>query len=104
MRGVVVFPPRKCVLFFLLVSFENWLDYNLTNKEILSQVEDPHEKFVTISLWLWKWRNDHIFNNQVIPLDNKVHWLKNLVAEQASLAKASLKSNTLIGLSHVIQI
>lgn len=40
----------------------------------------------------------------MIPLDNKIHWLKNLLAEQVSLANASSKFNTLIRLSHAIQI
>lgn len=41
------------------------LDYNFTNRVILSFFEDLREKFATICCWLWKWRNNHILNNNV---------------------------------------
>lgn len=58
------------------LSWENWLVANITGDRSLGLDVNWPEKFANRLWWMWRWRNELIFNGRRTSLDQKLHWLR----------------------------
>ncbi|XVF40762.1 hypothetical protein PTKIN_Ptkin01aG0141200 [Pterospermum kingtungense] len=89
-----VFLPSSVLYDQSRVMFDEWLKLNLTGRVHSDFTQDWSAMFVIILWWLWRWRNDLVFNNRVVSLEFKIGWLKSQIRGiEDVMGKSSLVSN-----------
>ncbi|XVE58507.1 hypothetical protein DITRI_Ditri04bG0175000 [Diplodiscus trichospermus] len=63
------------------LNFEEWLRHNLTGKVRCDFAKDWTTVFAITIWWLWRWRNDFVFNNVVKSKEYKIVWIKDRILE-----------------------
>ncbi|XP_031096925.1 uncharacterized protein LOC116001176 [Ipomoea triloba] len=58
------------------LGWKEWLTTNLRGEKRMGFAEWWPERFSIRLWWLWKWRNDKVFNNRSLPFDQKLRWIK----------------------------
>ncbi|XVF39991.1 hypothetical protein PTKIN_Ptkin01aG0077600 [Pterospermum kingtungense] len=58
------------------LDFEAWLQYNIKLTSLGELNWDWKVLFATTIWWIWRWRNDRVFNNVEYSLDFKISWIK----------------------------
>ncbi|XP_031099664.1 uncharacterized protein LOC116003863 [Ipomoea triloba] len=64
-----------------LFPFSKWLEEGISDKGDGRQPSNVSSLFSTTLWWIWKWRNDAIFNSVVKPLHAKTSWISTQVGE-----------------------
>ncbi|XP_031105595.1 uncharacterized protein LOC116010359 [Ipomoea triloba] len=63
------------------LSFTDWLDRGIAGKGNQRRPDNENILFAVAVWWIWKWRNDAIFNNCTQPLRSKMEWIKSQTQE-----------------------
>lgn len=72
------------------MDFEGWLYTNLTGKPGGQKRKQRSARFVITIWWIWKWRNDYIFNGTKKEVKEKIEWLQKQFKEiEAVLEKSA---------------
>lgn len=58
-----------------------WLDHGISFKKTGITPGSDSSLFAIVLWWIWKWRNEAIFNNKTVPLQTKVSWIMTQWAE-----------------------
>lgn len=66
------------------LDWESWLIGNVRGDTSLGLTPDWPPRFAIRMWWIWKWRNDAIFNGRMTPLDQKLRWLSKKEVEIAA--------------------
>lgn len=61
--------------------FQYWLRENVAKRRTRGEPKEWNAKFAMVAWWLWRWRNDEIFNAKQVPVDQKVGWMATLFGE-----------------------
>ena len=62
-------------------TFRKWLEDNLKYKETHETIEPWKDCFPTCLWWIWRWRNEAIFNGKEIDLERKIYLVRNYTIE-----------------------
>ena len=66
-----------------ILPFKEWLRWNLTYSNP-GERDTWKEKFATCLWWIWKWRNEEVFNANITSLEKKVHVVNTYTHEAAA--------------------
>ncbi|XP_019186483.1 PREDICTED: uncharacterized protein LOC109181186 [Ipomoea nil] len=78
------------------LPFKEWFDQGLLNIYDGRLPSSSANLFAISVWWIWKWRNDAIFNNHELPLNLKISWIRNQHREiDSAFARASHPSDSL---------
>lgn len=62
------FVPNQYRVSFFSLPLMEWISYNLIEHEIGRRIPNWRRRFVITCWFLWRWRNDRLFNDQDWPL------------------------------------
>lgn len=63
------------------LNFREWLDRGINSKGSRNRPENDNILFSLTVWWIWKWRNELVFNNSPHTLNAKIAWIRSQVAE-----------------------
>ncbi|XP_031099806.1 uncharacterized protein LOC116004005 [Ipomoea triloba] len=57
------------------LGWREWLTANLLGDKRMDFAKGWPERFSIRLWWIWKWRNDKVFNARSMPMDQKIRWI-----------------------------
>lgn len=79
--------PHILVHRFFSLYLNEWIQWNLSSDVIHSRKDKWQIKFVLTCWWIWRWRNESIFNRTTQSLQYKIKHLEACVEEMMGLWK-----------------
>lgn len=75
-------PPQLEQTFFSL-PLQQWIEWNVVGKRMSQYLTTWPKRMATCSWLIWKWRNDWVFRDSIIPLESKLMKICSQLEEQA---------------------
>lgn len=63
------------------MSFSRWLTEGTTSRGNGNQAANMSSNFALTAWWIWRWRNEAIFNKVMKPLQSKLAWINSQIHE-----------------------
>lgn len=87
-----------------IMPFSNWVDFNINKSNLVNEKERWNGRFAIIIWWLWKWRNNFVFNRKDRPYEEKIAWINRYGREVASAPVKKSKVGGILYQSKIIKL
>ena len=72
------------------MPFEGWFEWNLKKKDLLGAEGAWQDKFAPCLWWIWRWRNDSVFENKMRLQEEKPRIIRSIREVHSSLSNQNV--------------